>query len=790
MSKRRSLRLGLLAGVVVPLAGLATLAHAADAPPDPNQSSQLGEVVVTATRQEQALSKVPVSVSAFTEQKMDIQGVKSFADISRYTPGVTFAPDSKDIAIRGVSSGAGAGTTGIYIDDTPIQMRSIGFVANNTLPGVFDLDRVEVLRGPQGTLFGAGSEGGTVRYITPQPSLTHYSAYVRAEGSGTQGGGGSGELGVAVGGPIVQDKLGFRASAWYRRDGGYVDRVDQATDATVAKDANSTDTFAARVAMTWKPIDDLTITPSVYYQSRVQNDTDAFWKGISDLNGGVFNNGDPESLPDKDRYTLSSVKAQYDFSGVSVISNTSYFTRHEVTGYEGTLYNLSYFQQLIGNQSSAYPLLTPTGFNLPGFGRYSSPNTVTNRQNNFTQELRIQSTNPDQRINWVAGVFYQNNETISSEEIHDPQLEAITQYLFGQSAEDYWGEGLLPQYGDDDYINHTVAHDRQIAGFLDVTVAITHQLKLEGGLRYAQTHFDFVNFGDGAQNFGRTDGAGQETEYPLTPKGSIQFQADDNNLFYATYSRGYREGGANPPIPFAACASDLSQLGLSSSPDKYASDWVDSYEIGSKNKFLDRTLQLDTSVYYLKWSGIQESVPLPGCGFQFTGNLGQAESKGFDFQGQYTIGPIVAEAAIGYTDAHYTQTLTSGDAVLVNKGDAIPNVSPWTVALGAQYNFELNGHQAFARFDDEYTSQQTRLTAATDPDTHSYDAGLVLPSATNFLSLRAGVLVGGANVSLFVDNVANALPQLTLSHEDKYTLLYTQTTFRPRTMGVTATYRY
>ena len=112
------------------------------------------------------------SVSAFTAAKMDVQGIKSFADIAKFTPGVTFDEDSHDISIRGINSTAGSGTTGIYIDDTPIQVRNLGLNANNTLPAVFDLDRVEVLRGPQGTLFGAGSEGGTVRYITTQPSLT------------------------------------------------------------------------------------------------------------------------------------------------------------------------------------------------------------------------------------------------------------------------------------------------------------------------------------------------------------------------------------------------------------------------------------------------------------------------------------------------------------------------------------------------------------------------------------------------------------------------------------------
>jgi iron complex outermembrane receptor protein len=764
--------------------------------------SQMSEVVVTATRQSQVLSKVPVSVTAFTQDKMDVLGIKDFGDIARYTPGVVFDPATKDVSIRGVASSAGAATTGIYLDDTPIQVYVIGFNSNNTLPAVFDLDRVEVLRGPQGTLFGAGSEGGTVRYITPQPSLTTYSAYGRTEVSGAQGGDPSGELGLAVGGPIVEDKLGFRISGWYRRDGGYIDRVDQATGEVTNPNANGMDTTVGRVALTWAPIPQLTITPSVYYQSRNQRDTDLYWVGISNPSDGQFRNGDPEARGDKDHYVLPSLKMQYDMDGVSFISNTSYFYRKEITGYEGTLYNLSYFQQLIStpgscgacNTGNLYPLLTPTGFNLPGFGRYSSPNTVTNKQGDFTQEFRVQSSDPNSRINYVVGVFYQRNRQLSVEEIHDPQLEQITQYLFGESAEDYWGEGLLPQYGDDDYINYNRSHASQIAGFADVTIAVTSQLKVEGGLRYAHTHFDYNWFTDGAQNGGLSNGSGKESEYPLTPKGSIQFQADRNDLFYFTYAKGYRQGGGSPQVSPTFCAADLAALGLTQSPAAYHSDTVDSYEIGSKNKMFDQHLQVEASAYYLRWHNIQQEISLPGCGYQYTGNLGEAESKGFDLQLQYeVIHNLQAEMTFGYTDAKYIKTLYSGSSILANDGDAVGTpfaAPPWTLAFGLQYNFSLLERRAFARVDYEHTAHNSDLTPTLDPLASSYDAALMNPPATDFISLRTGIDIKGVNFSLFVDNLLNSHPGLDLQHQDQYTLLFEQQTFRPRTVGLTGTFRY
>src|SRR5262249_18833875 len=171
----------------------------------------LEEVVVTATRREESLSKVPISVTALTQEALDARGIKDFSEVARFTPGVNFDNSgTNNISIRGISGTGGAGTTGIYIDDTPIQMRALAFNPDEALPKSFDLDRIEGLRGPQGTWFGSGSEVGTVRYITTQPSLTKTSIYSRAELATTQGGDPSYEAGVAVGGPLIENTLGAR----------------------------------------------------------------------------------------------------------------------------------------------------------------------------------------------------------------------------------------------------------------------------------------------------------------------------------------------------------------------------------------------------------------------------------------------------------------------------------------------------------------------------------------------------------------------------------------------------
>ncbi len=460
----RHARLGLyLAASTLALAGAAAAETAS--PPAPAASggaTSVGEIIVTATRKEESLSKIPESVSAFTARKLEVQGIKNFEGVARYTPGVTYSPDDHDVAIRGISSTAGSGTTGIYIDDTPVQIRNLGLNANNTLPAVFDLSRVEVLRGPQGTLFGAGSEGGAVRYITTQPSLTKFSALAHSEISFTDNGNPSYEFGFAAGGPIVEDKLAFRVSAWGREDGGWINRVNYQTLAVTNADANYVNTWNLRGALTWSPIPNLTITPGIDYQNRYQNNHDEYWISISNPGQSNYNSGTPDKQSDPDRFYLPTLRIEYDTSKVKIISNTSYYNRIEnVNGYSGTLYNLSFFQHFLSGDPSInqygltypvdpqgvacsgcgafYPLLTPTGPNVPGMPNYLAYNVITNTQSNWTQEVRFQSPDSPSPLSWTAGVFYEHSAQLSNERIIDPELPALTQLLWGESMIDAWG---------------------------------------------------------------------------------------------------------------------------------------------------------------------------------------------------------------------------------------------------------------------------------------------------------------------------------------------------------------
>src|SRR5262245_44014388 len=234
---------------------------------------------------ETAISRLPMSVVAQTQKSLDELGIKTSQDLQRIVPSLRIGfngGNGPPISIRGIQ-GNNAATTGVYLDESPLQARTLGGLVTGGgtfLPLLFDLERIEVLKGPQGTLYGSSSEGGTIRYITPEPGLSRYSSYARAEFNSLEDGDTGGELGLAVGGPIVQDKLGFRVSAWGRRIGGWVNHVDWRTGQSVGKDTNSQDQKAFKGALKWQATDNLSFTPSFYYAWDRKKDLDTIYNDV------------------------------------------------------------------------------------------------------------------------------------------------------------------------------------------------------------------------------------------------------------------------------------------------------------------------------------------------------------------------------------------------------------------------------------------------------------------------------------------------------------------------------
>jgi outer membrane receptor protein involved in Fe transport len=819
---RAALRRGAAGSLLIGLLAAAGISRAQEQTPAAAESGPapgLQEVVVTATRREESLSKVPISVTALTEEALDSRGIKDFSEVARFTPGVSFdTSGTNNISIRGIAGTGGAGTTGIYLDDTPIQMRALAFNPDEALPKSFDIDRVEVLRGPQGTLFGAGSEGGTVRYITTQPSVTKTSVYARGEVATTDGGAPSYEGGFAVGGPLIDNTLGARITLWYRRDGGWIDDINPVTLAPVEGNANYVDSYLARLAFLWTPNDKWSFTPGIYYQDSKRHDINNFWPLYSDANNGKFTNADPTQRRVPDKFYLASLRIQGDLGWSQFISNTSYYDRTNQDGYEGTIYNLGFYQIyafLPPYVSGSYPLIDGNGIHLPpGASNYTSPSTVDNGQINITQEFRLQSSDSNARLLWTAGLFLSENRQTYLEQIHDPNLDQLSLALTGSHYTDIFVDvngnpvPYVAGFPYDSYFLQTHSKDQQYAIFGEATYGITEQFKVTAGARFSKNKYSFDTYTGGPQLFAPpATGTGDKSENSFTPKVSLQFQADPNNMFYATYAKGFRPGGANNPLPYAACSQDFQNFGISNAPTTYDSDTVDSFEIGAKNNINNR-VRIASSIYYIRWNNIQQVVVPPICEISFISNLGKAVSKGIDLELDASLtDSLLFNIAAGYNSARYTQdSRLSGTETtpIVANGDAIVGqtsesgygqaTTPVTVAAGLEYRFNLFTRESFLRVDYTYEGRAKWATAAQDPNTLQYDPNNYVLPGTTFTTVRGGMQFGSLSLSAFCDNLTNSHAitayNWSINPGDGSSRLERQYTFRPRTIGITGIYRY
>ena len=727
----------------------------------------VSDIVVTATRRGESLSRVPINITALTQTRMDAQGIRSIDDIARLTPDLTFSqppgPNGgyNTIAIRGISSSAGTPTTGVYIDDTPVQPRSLLYSSTNAFPKVFDLERVEVLRGPQGTLFGAGAEGGAIRFLTPQPDVEKYTGYARSEIATTDSGAPSYELGAALGGPIIKDVLGFRISGYVRRDGGWIDRVSPDTGAMVDKNSNSENTTAFKAALMLKLAEGLTITPSIYYQRVSDNDVSQIWENISDPKKGVFKNAFRDDAPTKDRFVLPSLKIAYEAEMFQVISNTSYFDRKQSNTFDYT------------NWVADLRFGDPFRFDADD---RTSPQLGGNTQKNWTQEARIQSNRPlFDIVDWTVGGFYSLNKQTAF--LNNVTGSAALIGIFGGAQTLI--DGI---YGSKIAAN---TRDEQIAGFANFDVHVTAKLKLQLGVRLSRDSSSSTQSSDGPINGGYSAYSGSDKATNVTPKFGVSYQATAETMLYASAGKGYRTGGAQQPVPSdsSTCGPDLAGLGLKSSPTSYGADSLWSYEAGVKSRLLDNKLSLDGSVYRINWSNIQQRVTLPSCGYVYIDNLGSATSQGFDIAATVAVARgLTLGVSAGYVDVKLDHTVPVGPtAVLIAKGDSIGG-APWVVTVSGDYDFPISEDlEGYGRFDYTYRSQ----APWSSPATFTYDSDIRGEAENTFATVRVGVRRGPIDASLFVKNLTNERKILDRSHDFVGAPLFYSTTYRPRTIGAT-----
>ena len=540
-------------------------------------------IVVTARKRVEKVQDVPFSIRALSEQELRRLGADSLEDYAGVTPGLQITGDrtSAQLIIRGVTAGPVnqdqaeiKETVGLYLDETPIAVQR--FSPNLKL---YDLERIEVLRGPQGTLYGAGSMAGAIRMITRKPQSDSFGAETRMQLLDISDGDMSYSLDGMLNIPLVKDKLAIRAVGFYRGNGGYIDNV-----VLPDRNANSEKSLGGRLAVRLTPTPDLTVDGLLYYQRSNYRASSAFTPVVGDLNTNVARNE-----PQKDRNFMASLTATQSL-GFGDVTFVGSYRRKE----------FEYF--LEGGSFTNFV----TGFR-DGLG--GGADSFSN-QKDYSTEVRLASK-PDSWLQWTAGIFFEDKSNFFSQDITVPGVDAISgldSRLFGAAQ-------------DQLFFSDIQLDETQVAAFGEVVFPITEALKLTAGGRYfqAKQKAEITFLGVFAfPNIGTSDFRNKEDGF--NPRVNLSYEITPDHLVYAQAARGFRLGGTNEPVP-ASCAADLAARGLSSAPQGYESDHLWNYEVGAKTQWLDRKLTLNASVYRIDWRNPQVTAQL-GCGFNVYVNAG------------------------------------------------------------------------------------------------------------------------------------------------------------------------
>lgn len=704
------------------------------------------EIVVTAQKREQALSDVPMSITALSGERLEELGADEFAEYVMSVPGLGYSSvgtfgnrGARQINLRGISSNVGSATVGYYIGETPLR-----FVD----PRLFDLERVEVLRGPQGTLYGAGSMGGAIRIMPALPDLDDFDAGLDATLSSTEHGEENYALNGMVNIPLVDDRAALRAVGFYHSEGGYIDnvvsdtlplapaQVSETADALIGNRENYNDDVVSgyRIVLALEPTRNLSITPGVFHQRHEADAWSAYVQEAGDLNSDFL-----EMSPHQEDFTLYDLVVNYDFGGATLTSSTSW-----------TEYGLL--------ATEPFERVLVAFFGAP----YVAPFRTFSDQEVFVQEVRLASSG-EGALNWIVGAFYQDDQLTSTQRFVAPD---INDDLFGGAP--VVTDGEL-------FVFDAERSETQRAVFGEGTYAFSEHWSATLGVRWFDIESTRVSVADGLFNGGQTLTNVTASETGWTPKAQISYRVDDDTLLYATASMGFRPGFGFVIPPSPLCDADLAALGIGSVDGQVESDELWSYELGGNTRALDGRLSLRGAVYLNQWSNLQQSVELPTCGFPISDNVGEAESKGFELEASFTpMRGLDVELGVGYVDATLTE---SAPGVAGEAGDRLLFVPDWSVSLGVTYRrpFGTAGLESFYHVDYQYTGDMNFTFAPTPADVHARDAYGVAGG-------RVGVEGDDWQAALFVQNMFDERPTLgNLRFASSGLLTYTR---RPRTIGI------
>ena len=688
------------------------------------QESDMGEIIVTAQKRAETVQKVPLSITVLGGDQIEREGVRSFQDYATRVPNLSFTQAGSSIgglgqaiSLRGIY---GTNTTGVYLDETP-------------LPGsvdaqVVDLERIEVLRGPQGTLYGARSMGGTVRLITRQPDLDEHSVSGHGILSTTRRGGANGTADGSVNIPLVTDVLGVRAFGFWDYQSGVFTRIPSANAPVqfpVKDNVGATRRYGGAIAARLQLFESaVSLTPRMVFQ-RARTNAQPYADRVADnfFQERLFDLDDRGS----DDWDLYSLTGRYDAGFGEFVSVTSQFNRDTADA---------------ENASEAISALLE--FTTPSLFR------GTSRGRSFVQELRFTSDfNGPLQI--TLGAFYQKSRGL----IQVPPVII---------------EGL-----GDFYNFRSKSRTVEKALYGEANFDVTDKLQLIAGLRYFRNAVNLtVTQGGLAVEPGAGTFSERQHESGFNPRFGVKFAVTPDINLFANAAKGFRVGGANS-YSESLCAADRQALGISAEAARsYASDSVWSYEAGVKSSFLGGRLVANATAFRIDWSDIQQNVAL-ACGFSIDQNGGRARSEGFELELRTNpLDGLIVGAGVGYTNARITDP---GALANLPRGARIQQVPRWNLTGSIDYSFEIGELPLTFHGDVSHVgsslSRSNLLTGRTRP-------------AYELANLRFGTDFERVNVTLFVENVFDEIANLSdvppLAIEDPNRPRIAAG--RPRTIGI------
>src|ERR1051325_511135 len=765
------------------------------------QPLTLEAVTVTAMLREQELAKVPFSIVAPTEQTLRVRGAENIEAVAANVADFSvqnLGPGQSQVAMRGVSSGQIARDqpgvkeeVGAYLDDVPISLSL--FTPDLDL---FDVSRVEVLRGPQGTLFGSGSLGGTVRYISNQPQPGVKSTFAETGINWIDGGspGNSAKLGFNV---PLGTKAAFRVAGYSNEIGGYMDAVQP--NFTVNKDVNGGARTGARVAFRLNASGRLTITPQIVFQ-RVKMDG---WNRIDAFNilaNPYTTSRPPVRLGDRELFTqinepftddflLGSLTLRYDFGGASLTSVSSYNHRNVLVVRDAGALTSSITGGSIGLPENVYTLNAPL-------------NDAT-KTNVATQEVRLSGGRD--RFRWVVGGFYAGNHRHYGQDLLVAGFDALAAPILGAPAG--FSRGV---YAPKDHLFWSDLHYylKQTAAFGEATVPVGERLDLTGGIRYYKFDeqrdqiFDGI-FGQDANGNAQIQ-PGATKAHGVAPRFIASYKASDAVTFNAQASRGFRLGGINDPLNVSLCTAQ--DLAVFSGHDSWKDEKVWNYEAGVKAQ--GRRSSINLSVFDMEVTDLQLTVTAGSCSPPLLLNAPQAGRRGVEAEVTITPGEhwdFALSAALN--NGKLQSDLKDGSGNIIsgiqsgNRLPAVPQVQAsgaatygWLVGQGSRLtitgSYQYNGSR-FTLIDDEATGAGTvnlnsfgahTIGGPLTQSTFTYSPKLPGHSLVN---LRFGVTRERWEVAVFANNLTDTRAFLALDRERGTRARVGYLTKQPRTLGMT-----